>query len=195
MIDIDRAEGSRPFASGLGVARPRSEPRPPSCRAVFPRSWDVWVAIAPFLSTLNQTASHLTVVVSGGFPAAPSFGGGFAREMRRHAGAASRAGRRRGGRRAEAVRGLRRKAILAALALNHGTVVSSDRLIDLVWGEAAPPTAPNTLQAYVSYLRGVLGSRAGIVARQPGYVLDPGDDGTDAATRPSSWSTAAPGIA
>ena len=29
MIDIDRAESSRPFASGLGVARPRSEPRPP----------------------------------------------------------------------------------------------------------------------------------------------------------------------
>jgi hypothetical protein len=29
MIDIDRAEGSRPFTSGLGVARPRSEPRPP----------------------------------------------------------------------------------------------------------------------------------------------------------------------
>jgi DNA-binding SARP family transcriptional activator/tetratricopeptide (TPR) repeat protein len=77
------------------------------------------------------------------------------------------------------VRGLRRKAILAALALNHGTVVSSDRLIDLVWGEAAPPTAPNTLQAHVSYLRGVLGSRAGIVARQPGYVVDLGDDGTD----------------
>ncbi len=32
MIDIDRVEGSRPFTSGLGVARPRSEPRPPSCR-------------------------------------------------------------------------------------------------------------------------------------------------------------------
>jgi hypothetical protein len=28
MIDIERAEGSRPFVSGLGVARPRSEPRP-----------------------------------------------------------------------------------------------------------------------------------------------------------------------
>src|SRR5579859_3029916 len=32
MIINDRAEGSRPFASGLGVARPRSEPRPPSGR-------------------------------------------------------------------------------------------------------------------------------------------------------------------
>jgi len=78
------------------------------------------------------------------------------------------------------VRGLRRKAILAALALNHGTVVSSDRLTNLVWGENAPPTAPNTLQAHVSHLRGVLSSRAAIVARQPGYVLDLGDDGTDA---------------
>src|SRR3984957_10660312 len=35
MIINDRAEGSRPFASGLGVARPRSEPRPPPCR--FPQ--------------------------------------------------------------------------------------------------------------------------------------------------------------
>ena len=34
------------------------------------------------------------------------------------------------------VRGLRRKAILAVLALNHGMVVSSDRLTNLVWGEA-----------------------------------------------------------
>ena len=78
------------------------------------------------------------------------------------------------------MRGLRRKAILAVLALNHGMVVSSDRLTNVVWGEAAPPTAPNTLQAHVSYLRGVLGRRAAIVARQPGYVLDLGDDGTDA---------------
>ena len=51
------------------------------------------------------------------------------------------------------VHGLRRKAILAALALNHGTVVSSDRLADLVWGEAPPPTAANTLQVHISYLR------------------------------------------
>jgi DNA-binding SARP family transcriptional activator len=77
------------------------------------------------------------------------------------------------------VHGLRRKAILAALALNHGTVVSSDRLADLVWGEAPPPTAANTLQVHISYLRRLLGSRAGIMARQPGYVLDLGDDGTD----------------
>jgi DNA-binding SARP family transcriptional activator len=55
------------------------------------------------------------------------------------------------------VRGLRRKAILAVLALNHGTAVSSDHLIDLVWGEAAPPTAANTLQVHISHLRGVLG--------------------------------------
>jgi DNA-binding SARP family transcriptional activator len=40
--------------------------------------------------------------------------------------------------------GLRRKAVLAALALNAGEVVSTDRLVDVVWGERAPATALNT---------------------------------------------------
>ena len=48
-----------------------------------------------------------------------------------------------------------------------------------VWGETAPPAALNTLQSHVSYLRTVLGGKAAIVARPPGYVLDLGDDGTD----------------
>ena len=43
------------------------------------------------------------------------------------------------------VPGLRRKAVLAVLALRRGEVVASDRLADAVWGEAAPPTVVNTL--------------------------------------------------
>lgn len=65
--------------------------------------------------------------------------------------------------------GLRRKAILAVLALHSGEVVSADRLIDLVWRE---PAGLNTVQAHVSYLRRVLGDRSAITARPPGYLLD-----------------------
>ncbi|MCW2805232.1 MAG: family transcriptional regulator [Propionibacteriaceae bacterium] len=77
--------------------------------------------------------------------------------------------------------GLRRKAVLAVLALDAGSVVSSQRLIDLVWGEAPPATAVNTLQAHVSQLRHVLGSKTAIRARPSGYLLDLGDEATDVA--------------
>jgi DNA-binding SARP family transcriptional activator len=76
------------------------------------------------------------------------------------------------------VRGLRRKAVLATLALHGGDVVSTGRLADAVWGERAP-AALNTLQSHVSYLRTVLGDKAAILARSPGYLLDAGQDGTD----------------
>lgn len=72
---------------------------------------------------------------------------------------------------ARLVSGVRRRAVLAALALDAGEVVSIDRLADAVWGEAAPATAVNTLQSHVSYLRRVLGSKAAIQAQPPGYVL------------------------
>lgn len=77
------------------------------------------------------------------------------------------------------VPGLRRKAVLAVLGLHAGQVVSSDHLIDVVWGENAPATALNTLQRHISYLRVLLGAKASIVARPPGYVLDIGDEATD----------------
>lgn len=77
------------------------------------------------------------------------------------------------------VSGLRRKAVLATLALHEGKPVSTGRLVDVVWGEAAPPTARNTLQSHVSHLRGVLGRKGAILARPPGYLLDLGAEGTD----------------
>ncbi|RAO11057.1 AfsR/SARP family transcriptional regulator [Micromonospora noduli] len=79
----------------------------------------------------------------------------------------------------QAVNGVRRKAVLATLALHAGRVVSIDRLIDVVWGDQLPATAANTLQRHVSYLRAVLGEPLSIVARQPGYLLDTGPDSTD----------------
>src|SRR5262245_40241125 len=45
------------------------------------------------------------------------------------------------------VRGLRRKAVLAVLALRGGEIVSTDQLADAVWGQDAPSTPVNTLQA------------------------------------------------
>jgi DNA-binding SARP family transcriptional activator/Tfp pilus assembly protein PilF len=80
---------------------------------------------------------------------------------------------------ARTVSGQRRKAVLATLALRVGEIVSIDRLADAVWGDGTPPTALNTLQRHVSHLRTVLGSKAAIFARPPGYVLDLGYEGTD----------------
>src|SRR5499427_1286440 len=77
------------------------------------------------------------------------------------------------------VHGLRRKAVLAILALHGGEIVSTDYLADAVWGDAAPPTAVNTLQSHMSYLRGVLGAKTAILARPPGYVLGLPGEGTD----------------
>jgi DNA-binding SARP family transcriptional activator len=81
-----------------------------------------------------------------------------------------------------AVPGRRRQAVLAALALSGGEVVSTDRLIAAVWSEHPPATATNTLQRHVSYLRHVLGSRTAILARGPGYSLHLAGDATDVVT-------------
>jgi DNA-binding SARP family transcriptional activator/tetratricopeptide (TPR) repeat protein len=80
---------------------------------------------------------------------------------------------------ARAVSGLRRKAVLAVLALHPGEVVSTGRLAGAVWGRDAPATAVNTLQRHVSYLRTVLGDKGAILARPPGYQLGLCADGTD----------------
>jgi len=69
------------------------------------------------------------------------------------------------------VHGLRRKALLATLALRRGEVVSTDMLRDAMWGSQRQSSNVNTLQRHVSYLRDVLGDRTMIVARAPGYLL------------------------
>lgn len=79
------------------------------------------------------------------------------------------------------VPGLRRKAILAALALSPGELLSTDRLLDIVWGIGTAARV-NTLQSHVSSLRRVLGGRASIIARPPGYQLNLAGDASDLAT-------------
>jgi ABC-type transport system substrate-binding protein/DNA-binding SARP family transcriptional activator/streptogramin lyase len=49
-------------------------------------------------------------------------------------------------------------------------VVSVDRLVDELWGEHPPPTAPKNVQGYVARLRRVLGNGA-LVTQAPGYAL------------------------
>jgi DNA-binding SARP family transcriptional activator len=79
------------------------------------------------------------------------------------------------------VRGLRRRAVLAVLALHRGDIVGTDLLADVIWAGDPPPTSRNTLQHHVSHLRHVLGSRDAIVPRPPGYLLDAGLVDTDVA--------------
>jgi len=67
--------------------------------------------------------------------------------------------------------GLRRKAVLAVLGLHAGEVVSSERIIDIVWGERPPASVSNALQNTISHLRGLLGDRSRIVAGGAGYAL------------------------
>ena len=51
------------------------------------------------------------------------------------------------------LRGAKQRALLAALLLYPGQVLSVERLIDDLWGEAPPQSAANALQVYVSQLR------------------------------------------
>jgi DNA-binding SARP family transcriptional activator/tetratricopeptide (TPR) repeat protein len=74
--------------------------------------------------------------------------------------------------------GSKPRALLAALALSPGQIVSMPRLIDVVWGIDPPATATGLVQTYVSALRRLLPATGQVIAtRSPGYVLlvDPDD--------------------
>jgi ABC-type transport system substrate-binding protein/DNA-binding SARP family transcriptional activator/streptogramin lyase len=62
------------------------------------------------------------------------------------------------------------RALLAVLLLHQGEVVSVDRLVDELWGEAPPPTAAKNVQGYVARLRRVLGNGT-LLTQAPGYAL------------------------
>ena len=64
----------------------------------------------------------------------------------------------------------RQQALLAVLLVHRGEPVSSDRLIDALWGEQAPASAIKIVQGYVSNLRKVLGDGL-LVTRGRGYLL------------------------
>jgi DNA-binding SARP family transcriptional activator/class 3 adenylate cyclase len=74
------------------------------------------------------------------------------------------------------VPGRRQRALLAALLLRANRVVSTEQLLDDVWGESPPQGGLNSVQVRISQLRRAL--EAGGVAepvvttRAPGYVVD-----------------------
>ena len=83
--------------------------------------------------------------------------------------------------------GSKQRAVLAILLLHANEVVSSDRLIDELWGEQPPPSAAKSLQVHVSRLRQAL-DRAGeaspgsvIVTHGRGYLIQLGPDELDKA--------------
>ena len=89
--------------------------------------------------------------------------------------------------------GARQRAVLAVLLLHRNSVVSADRMIDLVWGEDPPPTAQTALQGHISRLRRLLGAGA-IGTQAPGYVLRvaPGDLDADRFARLVAQASGAP---
>jgi DNA-binding SARP family transcriptional activator len=79
--------------------------------------------------------------------------------------------------------GAKQRALLALLLLHRNEVVSTDRLIEGLWGEAPPATAAKVVQVYVSRLRKLLGPSAPdggrLVTRPPGYMLQLAPDELD----------------
>ena len=78
--------------------------------------------------------------------------------------------------------GGRQRALLAILALRANEVLSSDKLVEELWGESPPPTAHKALQNAVSELRTAVGSGGAelILTQSPGYVLRLDRDALDA---------------
>lgn len=81
----------------------------------------------------------------------------------------------------------KQRSLLATLLVASPEVVSVDALLDRVWGEHPPRSAPHALQVYVSNLRKLLepGRQAGeaaglLVTRDPGYALAVPDEQVDA---------------
>ncbi|MDP9307169.1 MAG: SIR2 family protein [Actinomycetota bacterium] len=66
--------------------------------------------------------------------------------------------------------GQKQRALLALLLLDPNRVVSTDRIVDALWGEQPPRTAATSLQNFVSQLRKLVGPEA-LVTKPPGYEL------------------------
>ncbi|MGD9986060.1 BTAD domain-containing putative transcriptional regulator [Pseudonocardia sp.] len=75
--------------------------------------------------------------------------------------------------------GLRLRGLLARLALDAGRPVTTEALVDDLWGEESPDAVGNALQSLVSRLRRALGAQL-VVTVQGGYLLDLAPDAVDA---------------
>lgn len=70
-----------------------------------------------------------------------------------------------------AVSALKRRVVLAALAVRLGSPVSVDRLIDTVWERDPPPQARTAIHVHMSALRKMLTSDLRLETRPGGYQL------------------------
>jgi len=71
------------------------------------------------------------------------------------------------------------RLVLAVLLAEAGRMVTTERLVDAVWGGRPPRTAVNTVHAYVLRLRRVLGDGP-LVTQDRGYRITVGRDDIDA---------------
>jgi len=83
--------------------------------------------------------------------------------------------------------GYRQRALFALLLINANEVVSTDRIVDELWGESAGKDRQNALWVGVSRLRSALepdrekrSDGTILVTRQPGYMLSVDADDVDA---------------
>ena len=78
------------------------------------------------------------------------------------------------------------RLLLTTLLIHANQVVSTDRLLDVLWGDSPPASGRNALQFHISSLRNVLSphrtGHAGmcVQTRPPGYVLEVADHDVDA---------------
>lgn len=82
------------------------------------------------------------------------------------------------------VGGPRQRRLLAALLIHRNTVVSADRLTEVVFDGAPTPGAATTLRSYVARIRKAVdadGAASAVVTRAPGYLLRVPDDRFDVA--------------
>ena len=80
------------------------------------------------------------------------------------------------------VRGSKRRAVLARLALAEGRTVTVDDLVDTLWPDEAPESGRQALHSLISRLRSQLGPAGDQLVTTPvGYRLDLGGDGLDVA--------------
>jgi DNA-binding SARP family transcriptional activator len=99
----------------------------------------------------------------------------------------------------------KQRALLAALLLNAGRLVTVDDLVEVLWGSSPPPSARSALKTYVMRLRKTLaGTAQPLIGTRPGgYLITVGRGELDvdrfetlvaaarAAERAGSWADAA----
>ena len=84
----------------------------------------------------------------------------------------------RAGDKAVICKSAKQRLLLSVLLVNANEVVSSDRLVDLLWGDR-PPGTSKALLMHVSQLRRSLEPGV-LVTRSPGYELKVSDEDVDA---------------